>query len=402
MTNLGVVVAQLGARQHYAIPQECLAHGALVRLHTDFWNPLPTTFRTAAARLGGSVVRRLVGRQADIPDRFVRTHAVAAIRWQLRLRQARDRIAEYDAYVRWGQEFAIRVARALDRERFTTFFGFSSASLEALQRARELGALCVVDEIAPTHLEDEIVADELERFPNWEPSFRPTPPQFLDRLQSEWEVADRIVVNSQWTQKALGAKHVAMSKIHVVPISYQARIASIVPRSMRANVPLKILWLGTLCLRKGLPYALEAARLLQAAPVHFTFAGPSPIDLSKVSWPQNATYVGQVPRAEAQAIWADHDVFMLPTLSDGFAITQIEALAHGLPVITTPNCGEVVEHGLNGLVVPPRDPKALADAILTILDGGLELEAASYAAIARAKDFLPAQIWPRLRAALTL
>lgn len=58
------------------------------------------------------------------------------------------------------------------------------------------------------------------------------------------------------------------------------------------------------------------------------------------------------------------DVFVLPTLSDGFAITQLEALAHGLPVITTPNCGRVVEDGKTGFIVPPRDSQKLAEAIL--------------------------------------
>jgi glycosyltransferase involved in cell wall biosynthesis len=58
----------------------------------------------------------------------------------------------------------------------------------------------------------------------------------------------------------------------------------------------------------------------------------------------------------------------LPTISDGFAITQLEAMAHGLPVITTPNCGQVVTDGVDGFIVPVRDSQALADAIAR-LDG---------------------------------
>jgi glycosyltransferase involved in cell wall biosynthesis len=60
-------------------------------------------------------------------------------------------------------------------------------------------------------------------------------------------------------------------------------------------------------------------------------------------------------------------VFVLPTLSDGFAITQLEAMAHGLPVIATPNCGNVVTDGQDGLIVPARHPQAIAEAI-TCLD----------------------------------
>jgi glycosyltransferase involved in cell wall biosynthesis len=62
--------------------------------------------------------------------------------------------------------------------------------------------------------------------------------------------------------------------------------------------------------------------------------------------------------------YKDADVFVLPTLSDGFAITQLEALAHGLPIIATPNCGRVVEQGKTGYVVPARDGAALAESIM--------------------------------------
>jgi glycosyltransferase involved in cell wall biosynthesis len=75
-------------------------------------------------------------------------------------------------------------------------------------------------------------------------------------------------------------------------------------------------------------------------------------------------WLGPIPRSEAANLFAEAGVFVLPTLSDGFAITQLEALAHGVPVITTLNCGRVVEEGKTGLIVPPRDSEALAGAIL--------------------------------------
>jgi glycosyltransferase involved in cell wall biosynthesis len=76
------------------------------------------------------------------------------------------------------------------------------------------------------------------------------------------------------------------------------------------------------------------------------------------------TFHGPVSRDRAAEWYQQADVFILPTLSDGFALTQLEALAHGLPVIVTPNCGRVVEEGKTGFIIPPRDPQALADAIL--------------------------------------
>jgi glycosyltransferase involved in cell wall biosynthesis len=74
------------------------------------------------------------------------------------------------------------------------------------------------------------------------------------------------------------------------------------------------------------------------------------------------------------------DVFVLPTISDGFALTQLEAMAHGLPVITTPNCGRVVTDGVDGFLIPPRDPAALARAIHVLAEDPERLQAMREAA----------------------
>jgi len=78
---------------------------------------------------------------------------------------------------------------------------------------------------------------------------------------------------------------------------------------------------------------------------------------------------------------------VLPTLSDGFAITQLEAMAHGLPVITTPCCGEVVSDGIDGFIVPPRDAKALAEALHRYLAEPDLLQIHQKAALEKSKLF---------------
>jgi glycosyltransferase involved in cell wall biosynthesis len=129
------------------------------------------------------------------------------------------------------------------------------------------------------------------------------------------------------------------------------------------NLPLRVLWLGSVGLRKGIPYLLEAARSLEGTDIRFRVVGSIQIASRFVdSAPRNVTFAGPRPRWDAVQEFEGADVFVLPTISDGFAITQLEAMYHGLPVVTTPNCGDVVTHGIDGFVVRPRDARALAEA----------------------------------------
>jgi glycosyltransferase involved in cell wall biosynthesis len=119
------------------------------------------------------------------------------------------------------------------------------------------------------------------------------------------------------------------------------------------------------CIRKGIQYLIEAAKLVASHPIEFLVGGSLEIAASAVKEaPRNIRFFGQVPRSQAGQFYRQGDVFLLPTISDGFALTQLEALAHGLPVIVTPNCGRVVEDGVTGFIIPPRDPEALAQALL--------------------------------------
>jgi glycosyltransferase involved in cell wall biosynthesis len=134
-------------------------------------------------------------------------------------------------------------------------------------------------------------------------------------------------------------------------------------RRAEAVTPYRVLFLGQINLRKGVGRLLDAMRLLKDERVELVMAGPSEIepaawaDLPKVKW------IGPVPRSEVGAVYRAADVFILPTLSDGYALTQLEALSHGLPVIASKHCGEAVTHGRNGWILDDLEPETIATAI---------------------------------------
>jgi glycosyltransferase involved in cell wall biosynthesis len=119
-------------------------------------------------------------------------------------------------------------------------------------------------------------------------------------------------------------------------------------------------------LRKGIARLLDAARELGSVPIEFSLVGPSDIsNLSQLlSRHANVRWLGAVPRAEVERYYLEADVFILPTLSDGFALTQLEALARGLPVIATGRCGEAVRHLENGLLLTDPSPGAITEVLL--------------------------------------
>jgi glycosyltransferase involved in cell wall biosynthesis len=90
------------------------------------------------------------------------------------------------------------------------------------------------------------------------------------------------------------------------------------------------------------------------------------------------------------------DLFVLPTLSDGFALTQLEAMAYGLPVIATPNCGEVVSDGVDGLIVPASDANALGESFQLLLQDPEKFQVMSDATRAKLDQFTLARLGDNL------
>lgn len=393
-----LAICHLGAREHYAWPLMAQANGQLVRFITDVWLPLSPLLRSLAAQKGSSAVARLAGRfRPEIPSHKVVALYALALQSALRRRLVRNREELYRHYVSEGAAFAQGCIPYLDADH-DAYFGFCSAALEALRFERRARRTAVVGQFDPARVEHDIVREEEARHPGLAIPEAPIPDVFFRRLEAEWDEADRIFVNSTWSRKALVAQGVPDGKLRVVPLAFTLTPA-LAPRP-RPGGRLRVLWLGALCLRKGLPYAIEAARLLERAPVEFSYYGPLAVNRARLSLPPNATYHGPLARSLAPSVYRAHDILLLPTLSDGFAITQIEAMSYGLPVIATPCCGEVVHDGVNGWIVPPRDAAAVAAAISEILDNPERYESMSAAALTRSRDFVPERVWPLYQRAI--
>lgn len=386
-------VSMIGAREHYAVPRALEQLNSLSCFYTDIW--APRSLRNNGRRLP-KMLKAFAGRHHVGLDS---SKVVGMNSWALgqMLRQKflysgnRERL--YRFYEEQGQYFARNVCKYIRQKRSyysqEAFLGFSSASLETIEWCKGEGMLTVVDQIDPARVGEDMMCEEVAAWPGWQQKFERIPEHFMDRMSAEWSLADVVLVNSSWSRKALTIQGVPNDKIIVVPLAYDPSNQTPPPvTALKKREKLSVLWLGSVDLRKGIAYLIEAARLLKNADIEFVVAGPLHISIEAIgNLPENVDFIGRVSRIEASQYYLQADVFILPTLSDGFAITQLEAMAHGLPVITTPNCGAVVTDGIDGCIVPIRNPQAIADALLQLANDRDKLYAMSEAAKTKSRQF---------------
>ena len=360
--------SQIGSREYYAIPNVLHQEGRLAGLVTDWYAPGNPVLGWLVRQFSRSAS---LARSECIPDELVWSFPLRSLLWKrkVRARSAKGRIVE--AHEQTDHAFAAATAR-LKLPPHQIFFGYSYASLEMLMAEKQRGVSTLLGQIDPGALECQLVAEEMSRFPEFAGPPPEFPASFYDRNRREWELADRILVNSAFSRDGLVKQGVNPKKLVVVPLCFepgmeQSPAADETPRP--TGNPLKVLFLGQVILRKGIHYLMEAAKRVDPAKVHFDVVGALGIKPEAAAKaPPNVTFHGRATRDQAANWYRRADVFVLPTLSDGFAITQLEAMSYGLPVIATPCCGEVVSDGIDGFVVPPRNPEALANAFQKYLD----------------------------------
>jgi glycosyltransferase involved in cell wall biosynthesis len=383
-------VAQLGAREHYAVPYSFHQLGHLRLLYTEAWC---RRWARGLLRHGPRILRAYGNRHHPaIPGKLVKSFTAASTAYQFSRHpgQVCSRADRYRLILDVGAWFGSRVSAHLSRQAFDTshdhFFGFNTGSLEPLRLLRARGVFTVLGQIDPGYEEERLVALEREKWPGWENHRDPIPEEYWERIREEWKIADVVMVNSDWSANLLLCQGVPESKLVVVPLAFTARETSRCCRTHKGQ--LTVLWLGSVTLRKGIPYLIEAAKQLRN--VRFVVAGPILITEEKIrSAPANVSFIGEFQRHDTSRIYADADVYVLPTISDGFAITQLEAMAHGLPVITTPHCGRVVTDGYDGFIVPAANSEALAAAIARLDANRQELSEMSRRAAEKVQMFAP-------------
>lgn len=240
------------------------------------------------------------------------------------------------------------------------FHGWNNQALRSIKSAHNIGAKAIL-ECGSTHpyFKEKILQEEYERFG----IKNVKPPQYARRSSlEELELSDFIFLPSEFAKKTFIDAGIEEKKVFIIKRGVDLEKFR---RNSKINQKFRVLYVGRLSLRKGIIYLLKAWEKLDMRDAELMLVGSIdenilPI-LSKYNSSKNIVFRGFL-KDPLQA-YKEATIFVFPSLEEGSAKVTYEAMASGLPVITTENSGSVVRQGIDGFIIPIRDVDAIIEKI---------------------------------------
>jgi glycosyltransferase involved in cell wall biosynthesis len=253
-------------------------------------------------------------------------------------------------------------------------YGTGRYAFEAVQRSR--GRAVLSYPIAHNRFQARLYAEEAELRPQFAaalPRMEQLPTEYSERLEAECAQADCILVGSTFVRDSFVAMGYDARKIIVTP--YGVDTERFTPRiEPRRDRTFRVLFVGQIGQRKGMSDLLTAYAMFRRPDSELKLVGSYGHGYEVYrSFSHLFQHTPNVPQAELPRIFQDADVFVFPSLIEGMPLVVLEAMACGVPVITTKHgpC-DVVRDGVDGFFVPIRDPQAIAERLEQLyVDPGL-------------------------------
>ena len=246
------------------------------------------------------------------------------------------------------------------------FQWLSGAGLRSHKAARErYGALTICDR-ASSHIiyQQELMSAE---FDHCGMKYYDTDARIVERELAEYESSDLIVVPSTFAKRSFVEKNVPDCKVRVVPFGVNLDLFR---PSVKRDEVFRVLFVGQIGLRKGVQHLLKALGNLHLPQFELCLAGTVLPEAKRflARYEGGFRYLGTIPHTRLRDAYGRASVFVLPSVEEGFAYVQAEAMACGLPVIATTNTGadDLYSDGKEGFIIPIRDPEAIRQKVLLL------------------------------------
>ncbi len=251
------------------------------------------------------------------------------------------------------------------------YVGLSGSALKAGQKAHQRGARYICDRgSAHIRVQDQLLREEHEI---WDMPFSGIDPRTIAREEAEYREADCITIPSNFAYRSFIKQGISADKLRL--LSYGVNVSRFQPVAEPASGCFDILFVGGMSLQKGIQYLVQAYQKISHPKKSLTFVGaPSQQLMDRLKdrgiWPSDARVLGHMPQTELKNIMSRSHVLVLPSIQEGLAMVQAQAMACGCPVIASKNTGgeDLFTDGEEGYIVPIRDVDALAEKLQYLAD----------------------------------
>ncbi len=362
-----VLLAHPGTQHSFHLARELDRQGSLAAFYTGI------AFRPdgVIARLGRALStphRKGIGNRI-LPDGFsaaIQRRPIGELRALWQLRRGMD---EQTVLHRRNESFQRSISDEAIAET-NAVIGVDTAGWILADRCRNLGRPFLLDQSIGHPDAKQAMHNEMRSaFPEWTEDSEQRRLEVRDAEIKEQTDATAIVTASSFAKQTLVENGVPAEKIHVIPYGVDtARFSlnrSTVPR------PFRFVFVGLLTARKGIPLLLQTWSRLAASGAELWLIGPAS-DTARTLIPRlnGLRQFGSVSQPEVSRLLSECDIFVFPSFFEGFGLVLLEAMACGLPVITTTATAgpDIVKEGEDGWVIHPGDLDGLVNAMQRCLD----------------------------------
>lgn len=379
--SLRVLLAHPATQHSYQLMKQLVRHNCLYQFWTGFalaqesWHTslLQSTLPT-------SIYKKFANRIVeDVPPHLLRT-----IPWiELEaLRQTHSELPADMIFHKRNLKFQRQIS-AKSIQHCSTVIGFDTSSWLLAKQAKDVNKVFFLDQSTPHPLFKESVLQQVfYRYPKWKEDLEGRSSEVYLCEQQEYELASKIVVASTYTKNSLITHGVPKDKIIINPYGVDLKKFEPAQRTLQEK-PLRFLFLGAVNARKGIPLLLQAWQMLQVKEAELWLVGPiKPETRTLIPDLLGLKIKGRYPHEDLPGLMKQCDVLVFPSYFDGFALVLLEALATGLPIITTEATAgpDLISDGIEGFIIPTGNVDDLCAKMQFFIDNPENLDSMSTAA----------------------
>ncbi len=370
--TLKILLAHPGTQYSFQLARQLYKENLLYEFHTGFSFGKDSWVYKLCRKFPSSIYNKLSNRFIDdIPDRLLRRHSTIEVLAMVKLKMG---MQEEEVLYKRNKRFQQTIPGSSILEA-DLIIGFDTSSWILAERCKQSGKKFILDiSIGHPLSKEKIYANLSRQYPEWKEQTAPKKKEFIDLECKEMELADVIVVPSEFVKQTLVENSVARDKIKVNPFGTFVEEFRYNPEIKSVKDKITFLFLGSFLARKGLPLLLEVWEEMNIPNAELIIAGYGKIP-SAITLPSNVHNKGIIAKGNRQSLFDSAHVFLFPSFFEGLAQVQIEAMACGLPVVGTINSGafEIVDESLNGFIIEAGNKKQLKEAITFFMNSPAQI-----------------------------